>query len=917
MKDTNDGISRKMLGEENSVNKEEWDVFWCKEQGCNYYHNPVTLEVRWDNPNKPKVKFVDDDGIDDSVIAPIVDYSGEKTIKHKNRRSSTGKAKDKQDVVAAEIKDEHLHTTDSNNNNEENSKNLNKDHGTSSKNEWKTHYSKYNDCDFYENTITGEVVWDIPDGLKEDTSNNNDSAVSHKDQDDFSPMKDFTKQKRSIHKNNGGIGGDGDNGGNDTPNNNITGAELAGRRKQMLKQKRSRQKKIRRCSFVVALITLIVFFFFFLWSFSRKMKNVTFYHEWINKAKSFKDHIANNNILKEETVSDYQTTNSRVSMTQLNVKNKVNDNSKGENYGWSKNKDENEGESEGNNDNGKENKIDFARETETEESESFKEGDTKKDNIDNVIVKASTTKDDVKSEKILDPEPSIDQIDGNNKHDGSIKTSSYVHCTVLDTQKKIDAITLDVDSTLIELSLGVDSHQKSLLQDLKQLEKQMVKLEDDILHNLEQKVVQSKIILHSIEFEQTKNEKKELDQPFKNLGNVPISIETIESFTDPLTKPNINWKAKKEYNEIQNLPPFTVREGKEKIEKKMRIIINNLDKYNQDADDRIHSHKMAHLKDDEYNLLLKVNFETNIKNYLLPTAAKKKIDISDAIEKSIDTVSNNIISDEINSEIDQDTAPAQFKERTNNSLKKVDTSHIFTDILFDALHCLENTIEDGVEITNSNKLEISDDNDGKLKIISIDPQNDVKEYDIKEHSDGIEQLLDDEDLKFDTPNTLAHESSANDRNVKIDVTENHSEKSQSIRTTYFYTSVSKLDVNVASSGILQDLNVKKEQYIINSGLILNEGEKGTRYSQTKNLATIWDKTDYINRNSKSKPQQKTKVEHINLPIESKDENRDDDLLSIKKKDQVNQLNAMGKIKRKLCYLSKKCREKHNLIATKK
>ena len=45
--------------------------------------------------------------------------------------------------------------------------------------------------------------------------------------------------------------------------------------------------------------------------------------------------------------------------------------------------------------------------------------------------------------------------------------------------------------------------------------------------------------------------------------------------------------------------------------------------------------------------------------------------------------------------------------------------------------------------------------------------------------------------------------------------------------------------------------------------------------------------------------------------------RDDDLLSIKKKDQVNQLNAMGKIKRKLCYLSKKCREKHNLIATKK
>ena len=84
-----------------------------------------------------------------------------------------------------------------------------------------------------------------------------------------------------------------------------------------------------------------------------------------------------------------------------------------------------------------------------------------------------------------------------------------------------------------------------------------------------------------------------LDQPFKNLGNVPISIETIESFTDPLTKPNINWKAKKEYNEIQNLPPFTVREGKEKIGKKMRIIINNFDKYNQDADDRIQSHKIC------------------------------------------------------------------------------------------------------------------------------------------------------------------------------------------------------------------------------------------------------------------------------------------------------------------------------------
>ena len=37
------------------------------------------------------------------------------------------------------------------------------------------------------------------------------------------------------------------------------------------------------------------------------------------------------------------------------------------------------------------------------------------------------------------------------------------------------------------------------------------------------------------------------------------------------------------------------------------------------------------------------------------------------------------------------------------------------------------------------------------KIISIDPQNDVKEYDMKEHSDGIEQVLDDEDLKFVTP----------------------------------------------------------------------------------------------------------------------------------------------------------------------
>ena len=36
----------------------------------------------------------------------------------------------------------------------------------------------------------------------------------------------------------------------------------------------------------------------------------------------------------------------------------------------------------------------------------------------------------------------------------------------------------------------------------------------------------------------------------------------------------------------------------------------------------------------------------------------KKIDVSDAIEKSIDTVTDNIISDEINSEIDQDTSPA-------------------------------------------------------------------------------------------------------------------------------------------------------------------------------------------------------------------------------------------------------------------
>ena len=67
------------------------------------------------------------------------------------------------------------------------------------------------------------------------------------------------------------------------------------------------------------------------------------------------------------------------------------------------------------------------------------------------------------------------------------------------------------------------------------------------------------------------------------------------------------------------------------------------------------------------------------------------------------------------------------------------------------MHGLENTIEDGVDITNSNKLEISDNNDGKFKIISIDPQSDVKEYDMNEHSDDIEQVLDDEDLKFDTP----------------------------------------------------------------------------------------------------------------------------------------------------------------------
>ena len=121
---------------------------------------------------------------------------------------------------------------------------------------------------------------------------------------------------------------------------------------------------------------------------------MTFYHEWSNKTKSLKSYIANNNILKEETVLNYQTINNRVSTTQLNVKIKVNDNSKDEIDDWSKNKDENECESEGKNDDGKENKIDFARESETEESWAFKVGDMKKDNIDNVIVKVSTTKDD-------------------------------------------------------------------------------------------------------------------------------------------------------------------------------------------------------------------------------------------------------------------------------------------------------------------------------------------------------------------------------------------------------------------------------------------------------------------------------------------------------------------------------------------
>ena len=48
-------------------------------------------------------------------------------------------------------------------------------------------------------------------------------------------------------------------------------------------------------------------------------------------------------------------------MTQLNVKNKVNDDGKSANDGWSKNKDENQGESEGKNDNGKEIKVDFTR----------------------------------------------------------------------------------------------------------------------------------------------------------------------------------------------------------------------------------------------------------------------------------------------------------------------------------------------------------------------------------------------------------------------------------------------------------------------------------------------------------------------------------------------------------------------------
>ena len=77
--------------------------------------------------------------------------------------------------------------------------------------------------------------------------------------------------------------------------------------------------------------------------------------------------------------------------------------------------------------------------------------------------------------------------------------------------------------------------------------------------------------------------------------------------------------------------------------------------------------------------------------------------------------------------------------------------HGLENTIEDGVDGLENTIEDGVEITNSNKLEISDDNDGKFKIISIDPQSDVKEYDMNEYSDDIEQVLDDEDLKFDTP----------------------------------------------------------------------------------------------------------------------------------------------------------------------
>ena len=127
--------------------------------------------------------------------------------------------------------------------------------------------------------------------------------------------------------------------------------------------------------------------------------------------------MANSNIFKEETVSDYQTINNKVSMTQLNVKNKVNDDGKSANDGWSKNKDENQGESEGKNDNGKEIKVDFSRETETEEIKPFEEGDIKE---------ASTTKDHVKSEKILNPEPYIDQIDGNDGCSGSGSWSGII-----------------------------------------------------------------------------------------------------------------------------------------------------------------------------------------------------------------------------------------------------------------------------------------------------------------------------------------------------------------------------------------------------------------------------------------------------------------------------------------------------------